>query len=131
MIYNQILSQGLNSNIAGIRQKAENGIGNYSFKGASPVTYQYAINNMSKYSMKSVTRGENTIIDGVDSSGKHIYFAGKTESPQIQALLKKKKTTMDTKSNLPDNITTTTTYDRWLRNTHRKFDDYYNGQKGV
>lgn len=125
-IYNSMLQQGLNSNIKGIRTKAENGTGNYSFKGATPVTYEEAL-KIGKTS-KAITRGENTLVEGYLPNGKHVYFAGKTESPQIQTLLEKRKSKEDITPNIPDNIqTTTTTYDRWQKNNRRKFDDWYFG----
>ncbi len=37
-IKQEMLQQGLNSKISGIRQKAEQGIGNYAFKNANAVS---------------------------------------------------------------------------------------------
>ena len=127
-IYNAMLTQGLNSNIKGIRTKAEQGTGNYSFKGASAVSFDEA-STMRSATMKSLTRGENTLIDGELPSGKHVYYAGKTESPQIQALLEKRKSKSDTTSNVPDDRRTTTTYDRWQKSNRRKFDDWFFGNR--
>ena len=127
-IYNSMLSQGLNSNIKGIRTKAEEGTGNYSFKGADAVSFNQA-SNMISATMKALTRGENTLIDGELPNGKHVYFAGKTESPQIQALLEKRKSKADTTSNAPDNKRTTSTYDRWLKRNRRNFDSWYYGNR--
>lgn len=127
-IYNTMLKQGLNSNIKGIRTKAEQGTGNYSFKGAQAVSFDEA-NTMESATMKSLTRGENTLIDGELPSGKHVYFAGKTESPQIQVLLEKRKSKTDTTSNVPDNKRTTSTYDRWLKQNQRNFDSWYYGNR--
>lgn len=128
-IYNQFLQAGLNSNIKGIRAKAEQGIGNYSFKGASAVSFNEA-NNMIKTSTQVLTRGENTLIDGVLPNGKHVYFAGKTESPQIQTLLEKRKSKTDTTPNVHGNKGTTTTYDRWLKRNRKNFESWYYGNKG-
>lgn len=127
-IYNQFLEHGLNSKIKGIQEKAANGTGNYSFKDASPVTYDEAL-NMQKSSMNSLTRGENTLVDGILPNGNHVYFAGKTESPQIQVLLEKRKSKSDTTSNVPDDRRTTTTYDRWQKSNRRKFDDWFFGNR--
>lgn len=127
-IYNSMLTQGLNSSIKGIRTKAEQGTGNYSFKGASAVSFDEA-SNMISATMKALTRGENTLIDGELPNGKHVYFAGKTESPQIQALLEKRKSKADTTSNVPDNKRTTSTYDSWLKRNRRNFDSWYNGNR--
>lgn len=79
--------------------------------------------------MKALTRGENTLVDGELSNGKHVYYADKTNSPQIQALLDKKKSKVDTTANVPDEKRTTTTYDSWLKRNRRKFDSWYNGGK--
>lgn len=127
-IYNQLLQAGLNSNIKGIRAKAEQGTGNYSFKGAQAVSFNEA-NTMKSITMKALTRGENTLIDGELPSGKHVYFAGKTESPQIQALLEKRKSKTDTTANVPDNKRTTSTYDSWLKRNRRNFDSWYYGNQ--
>lgn len=127
-IYNAMLTQGLNSNIKGIRTKAEQGTGNYSFKGAQAVSFNEA-NTMKSVTMKALTRGENTLIDGELPNGKHVYFAGKTESPQIQALLEKRKSKTDTTSNVPDNKRTTSTYDSWLKRNRRNFDSWYYGNR--
>lgn len=127
-IYNQFLQAGLNSNIKGIRAKAEQGTGNYSFKDAQAVSFDEA-NIMKNVTMKAVTRGENTIIDGELPNGKHVYFAGKTESPQIQALLEKRKSKTDTTANVPDNKRTTTTYDRWLKRNRKNFDNWHYGNQ--
>lgn len=124
-IYNSMLQQGLNSNIKGIRTKAENGTGNYSFKDATPVTYEEAL-KIGKTS-KTITRGENTLVEGYLPNGKHVYFAGKTESSQIQTLLERRKSKTDTTPNLPDRINTTTTYDRWLKKNRKDFDNWYFG----
>lgn len=124
-IYNEMLQSGLNSKIVGIRKKAEDGTGNYQFKQASPISYEQAM-KMIKPTVVH-TRGENTLIEGYLPNGKHVYFAGKTESPQIQTLLEKRKSKEDITPNIPDNIQTTTTYDRWLKNNRRKFDDWYFG----
>lgn len=127
-IYNQILQQGLNSSIKGIRAKAEKGTGNYSFKDAKAVSFNEAM-TMKNTTMKALTRGENTLVDGELSNGKHVYYADKTNSPQIQALLDKKKSKVDTTANVPDEKRTTTTYDSWLKRNRRKFDSWYNGGK--
>ena len=127
-IYSQLLQQGLNSNIKGIRAKAEEGTGNYSFKDATAVSFNEAM-NMKSVTMKALTRGENTLVDGELPNGKHVYFANKTESPQIQTLLDKRKSKVDTTPNIPDDKRTTTTYDSWLKRNRRKFDSWYNGGK--
>ena len=127
-IYNQFLQQGLNSSIKGIRAKAEEGTGNYSFKDAKAVSFNEAM-TMKNTTMKALTRGENTLVDGELSNGKHVYYADKTNSPQIQALLDKKKSKVDTTANVPDEKRTTTTYDSWLKRNRRKFDSWYNGGK--
>lgn len=124
-IYNSMLQQGLNSNIKGIRTKAENGTGNYSFKGATPVTYEEAL-KMGR-TANVVTRGENTLVSGYLPNGKHVYFAAKTNSQQIQTLMEQRRSKTDTTANVPDRANTTTTYDRWQKNNRKKFDDWYFG----
>ena len=124
-IYNSMLQQGLNSNIKGIRTKAENGTGNYSFKGATPVTYEKAL-KMGR-TANVVTRGENTLVSGYLPNGKHVYFAAKTNSQQIQTLMEQRRSKTDTTANVPDRANTTTTYDRWYKQNRRNFENYYYG----
>ena len=128
-IYNQFLEQGLNSKIKGIQEKAENGTGNYSFKNASPVAYDEAL-NMQKSSMNTITRGENTLVDGILPNGQHVYFAGKTSTPQIQTLLERRKSKTDTTAKVPDDKRTTTTYDRWRKQNQRNFESWFYGNQG-
>lgn len=122
-IYNSMLQQGLNSNIKGIRAKAEQGTGNYSFKDATAVSFAEA--NTLGAAIKPHTRGEYTLVEGYLPNGKHVYFAGKTESPQIQALLNKRKSKVDTTPS--DNRVTgaTTTYDRAISKKRTTFDSDY------
>lgn len=124
-VYNEILSKGLNSKIPGIRTKAENGTGNYSFKGATPVTYEEAL-KMGR-TANVVTRGENTLVSGYLPNGKHVYFAAKTNSQQIQTLMEQRRSKTDTTANVPDRANTTTTYERWYKQNRRKFENYYYG----
>lgn len=128
-IYNQFLEQGLNSKIKGIQEKAANGTGNYSFKNASPVTYDEAL-NMQKSSMNSLTRGENTLVDGILPNGQHVYYAGKTSTSQIQTLLERRKSKTDTTAKVPDDKRTTTTYDRWRKQNQRNFESWFYGNQG-
>lgn len=128
-IYNQFLEQGLNSKIKGIRKKAIEGTGNYSFKNASPVAYDEALTMGS--TTQVFTRGENTLVAGYTPDGKYAYFAGKTNSQQIQTLIEKRKSKVDTSPNLPDNMRTTTTYDRWRKRNMKNFDAYYYGASGM
>lgn len=124
-IYNSMLQQGLNSNIKGIRTKAENGTGNYSFKGATPVTYEEAL-KMGR-TANVITRGENTLVSGYLPNGKHVYFAAKTNSQQIQTLMEQRRSKTDTTANVPDRANTTTTYEKWYKQNRRKFENYYYG----
>ena len=124
-VYKEILSKGLNSKIPGIRTKAENGTGNYSFKDATPVTYEDAL-KMGR-TANVVTRGENTLVSGYLPNGKHVYFAAKTDSQQIQTLMEQRRSKIDTTANVPDRANTTTTYDRWYKQNRRNFENYYYG----
>lgn len=122
-IKNDMLNQGLNSNIAGIRQKAQQGIGNYSFKNATAVTANVAEQMTTS---QVLTRNGNTLIDGYLADGTHVFYANKTNSPEIQKLLNKRKTKTDTTAGNTDMTgKTTTTYDRWYKSNARKFANYY------
>lgn len=130
-IKKDMLNQGLNSNIAGIRLKAQQGTGNYSFKNATAVTADVAEQMTAS---QVLTRNDNTLIDGVLPNGKHVFYANKTNSPEIQKLLTKRKNKTDTPAgNLDMTGKTTTTYDRWYKNNKKKFANWFyplSGKKG-
>ena len=130
-IRDEFLNEGLNSKFPGIRKKAEEGTGNYGFKNAVPASAEEV--EKSKY-LHITTKGDNTLVEGYGGSGNHIFYANKTNSPAIQKLVAiqnerhRKITEVNTKLGNGD-LTgkTTTTYERWRKNQHRKFDNYYFG----
>ena len=85
-IRDQFIQSGLNSNIAGIRKKAAEGTGNYSYKNAKAVSYEDA---KSMSALKVHEKGENTLIDGVNPKGQHVFYANKSDTPQIKILKEK------------------------------------------
>ena len=122
-IKKEFLEQGLNSKIAGIREKAENGTGNYSFKNAQAVDYEQA---KKMTTSKVIERNENTLIEGYLESGKHVFYANSSNSSEIKYLKELRSTAKDTTLR-PADLTgkTTTTYDNWLKRRRKKFDDWY------
>jgi len=73
-IKREFLNAGLNSNISGIRKKAEDGTGNYDFKNASAVSAKEA----EKFVMGSASgvneRNGKTLIKGITKSGKNSVY---------------------------------------------------------
>ena len=127
-IKSDMLNKALNSNIAGIHQKAQQGIGNYSFKNATAVTIKVA-EQMTTSQVH--TKDGYTLIDGALPNGKHVFYANKTNSPEIQKLLTKRKNKTDTTpGNLDMTGKTTTTYDRWYKNNQKKFANWFYGSSG-
>ena len=130
-IKEEFLNHGLNSPIAGIRKKAQEGTGNYSFKNSKAVTAK-EFEDAAKHS-RVYTRGEYTLLDGYLENGgksKSVFYANKTSSPEMQKLLKMRaKSHIPEKGNTDMTGKTTTTYDRFLKRLHKKFDDYYYGGK--
>lgn len=127
-IKDQFIQSGLNSNIAGIRKKAAEGTGNYSYKDAKAVSYEDA---KKMIAMQVHEKGENTLIDGVAANGKHVFYANKTDTPQIKALKEKAdKQGSSERSTQRQDLTgkTTTTYDRWRKRNKNNFDAYWNGK---
>lgn len=123
-----MLNKAINSNIAGIRLKAQQGIGNYSFKNATAVTANVA-EQMTTSQVH--TKDGYTLIDGSLPNGKHVFYANKTNSPEIQKLLNKRKTKTDTTAGNTDMTgKTTTTYDRWYKSNARKFANWFYGSSG-
>lgn len=135
-IKNEFIQKGLNSNIPGIRKKAEEGTGNYKFKNAEPVS----ASDMKMSPMLNVhEHGEYTLIDGyLRDTEKSVYYANKTNSREIQELLalkserkeKELKETAESEAKMRDfdfKNRTTTTYNRWRKNDNKKFVDWYLG----
>ena len=127
-IKNDMLNQALNSNISGIRLKAQQGTGNYSFKNATAVTADVAEGMIAS---QVHAKDGYTLIDGTLPNGKHVFYANKTNSPEIQKLLIKRKNKTDTTpGNLDMTGKTTTTYDRWYKNNQKKFANWFYGSSG-
>ena len=126
-IKDAFLKKGLESKIKGIREKAENGTGNYSFKNAEPIAFKGMLDIGKNTTVH--TRGENTLVEGYTDSGKHVYYAGKTESDEIKALLEARKNRVDTTPNITDKLTTTTTYERWYQRNKRNMYEWHFGEK--
>ncbi|MBP1562056.1 MAG: hypothetical protein J6C96_12555 [Oscillospiraceae bacterium] len=129
-IKNDMLNQGLNSNIKGIRKKAEEGTGNYAFKNAKAVTAETA--EQMVYNSRVHEKNGNTLIEGYLDDGTHAFYANSSSSPEIKRLIDTRermlKANQDTTLRQRD-LTgkTTTTYDRWRKNNLRKFDNYWYG----
>lgn len=128
-IKEEILQNALNSNIAGIREKAANGTGNYNFKNAEAVDFEDA-GKMEITSMRFVERGENTLVHGTTNSGEHIFYANKSSSPEISTMKQaknewKQKNLESQKAGENLDITPTTTYNRWLKNNRKKFGNWW------
>lgn len=131
-IKNEMLNAGLSSNIAGIRKKAEQGIGNYSFKDAKAVSAKQ-FEESGTY-IKIHERNGNTLLEGFLKNGKHVYYANKSDSAEIKKVLderkRKKERQSDTTLRRPDYTgKTTTTYERWRTNNSRKFEEWYGVDK--
>lgn len=136
-IKREMLQQGLNSKISGIRQKAEQGVGNYAFKNANAVsteTFDKVTSGMVFHE-----RNGNTLVEGYLDNGKHVFYANKSDSPEIQKLRSqqtaRKEKIAEAAAYRPDygNTTTktTSTYESWRKGVHRKFDSFYGDEKAA
>lgn len=135
-IKKEMLDIGLNSPFPGVRQKAEQGVGNYAFKNAGAVSAE-AMDNVIGGQMKFHERNGNTLVEGFLENGRHVYYANKSDSPEIQRFraqqTAKQKKVAEIAAHRPDfDLTgrTTTTYDRARANRLRKFDEYWNDSSG-
>lgn len=136
-IKQEMLRQGLNSKISGIRQKAEQGIGNYTFKNASAVSAE----TLDKVTSGMIfhERNGNTLVEGYLDNGRHVFYANKSDSPEIQKLRSRqtvrKEKIAEAAAYRPDygNTTTktTSTYESWRKGIHRKFDSFYGDEKAA
>lgn len=134
-IKQEMLRQGLNSKISGIRQKAEQGIGNYAFKNASAVSAEV----FDKTTAIPIfhERNGNTLVEGYLDNGRHVFYANKSDSPEIQKLRSqqtvRKEKIAEAASYRPDHGNTTTkttsTYESWRKGIHRKLDSFYGDEK--
>lgn len=136
-IKQEMLQQGLNSKISGIRQKAEQGIGNYEFKNANAVsaeTFDKVTSGMVFHE-----RNGNTLVEGYLENGRHVFYANKSDSQEIQKLRSqqtvRKEKIAEAASYRPDRGNTTTkttsTYESWRKGIHRKFDSFYGDEKAA
>ena len=131
-IKNEFINKGLNSNIAGIRKKAEEGTGNYAFRNASAVSAE-TIDKVVDGQMKFHENNGNTLVEGFLENGRHVYYANKSDSQEIQKLKARQTAKQEKAAEIaafrPDfDFTgrTTTTYDKARKNRQRKFDSYWN-----
>lgn len=131
-IKQEFLNAGLNSKIAGIRIKAEQGKGNYEFKDAIAVTSKEAEEFI--HNSRVHERGGKTLIEGYSNNGKHGYYANKSDSAEIQNLLNMRHKEQDTairRHDFSNGVTgTTTTYEKWRKNNIKKFTDYWESPSG-
>ena len=130
-IKREFLNAGLNSSISGIRKKAEYGTGNYDFKNASAVSAKEA----EKFVMSSASnvneRNGKTLIKGSTKSGKFVFYANDSDSPEIKKLMKMRHKDQDTTIRRHDFSTgitkTTSTYEKSRKRNQKKFSDWWGG----
>ena len=130
-IKREFLNAGLNSSISGIRKKAEDGIGNYDFKSASAVSAKEAEKFVMSNSSNVIERNGKTLIKGSTKSGKNVFYANDSDSPEIKKLIKMRHKEQDTTIRRHDFSTgvtkTTSTYDRSRKRNQKKFSDWWGG----
>lgn len=127
----QMIQDGLNSKFAGVRRDAEQGTGIFAFKNAVAAPPE-RIEKLNAIYLRE--RNGNSIAFGVDRDGKEIFFADKSDSPQIERIKKIKESRSEKRAKEieEDKIkiagsdkNTTTTYERWRKNNLRKFNSWY------
>lgn len=131
-IKREFLDSGLSSNIAGIRKKAEEGTGNYSFKNASAVSSEDAEKFVTNGESIAIERKGKTLIQGYTDNGKDVFYANDSSSPEIQNLMKirNSKNIQDTSLYQHDFMSGTgmgftSTYNNTRNRRNKKFDDWY------
>ena len=130
-IKREFLNAGLNSNISGIRKKAEEGTGNYDFKNASAVSAKEAEKFVTGSASKVIERNGKTLIEGSTKNGKGVFYANDSNSPEIKKLMEMRHVEQDTTLRRHDFSTgvmgTTSTYEKSRKRTQKKFDDWWSG----
>lgn len=130
-IKREFLNAGLNSNISGIRKKAEEGTGNYDFKNASAVSAKEAEKFVMGSASKVIERNGKTLINGSTKNGKHVFYANNSNSPEIEKLIKMRHTEQDTTRRQHDFLAGgtgfTSTYEKSRKRNQKKFDDWWGG----
>ena len=128
-IKKQMLSIGLNSNISGIRKKAEQGIGNYAFKDAEAVSAE-AIDKITTGTIFHEKNG-NTLIEGYINN-RHVFYANKSDSPEIQKFKAQKDAKHEKQAELASQRAdvdwtgkATTTYESALKKKRRKMEEHW------
>ena len=130
-IKREFLNAGLNSNISGIRKKAEEGTGNYDFKNASAVSAKEAEKFVTGSASKVIERNGKTLIEGSTKNGKSVFYANDSNSPEIKKLMEMRHVEQDTTIHRHDFSTgvtgTTSTYEKSRKRTQKKFEDWWSG----
>lgn len=128
-IKQEFIDAGLNSRLAGVRRRAQEGTEGYSYKDASPVSASEA-SNISN--MHFVERNGKTLVHGIVDN-KKVFYANSSDSKEIKALRQKaeerKHKQAEDMKHRPDTIRTTSTYDRWKRNHDKNFEAWFGKSK--
>ena len=129
-IKREFLNAGLNSSISGIRKKAEEGTGNYDFKNASAVSAKEAEKFVKRPSLV-IERNGKTLIKGSTKSGKFVFYANDSDSPEIKKLMKMRLTEQDTTRRQHDFLARvtgfTSTYEKSRKRNQKKFENWWYG----
>ena len=130
-IKSEFLNAGLNSNISGIRKKAEEGTGNYDFKNASAVSAKETEKFVMGSASSVIERNRKTLIKGSTKNGKNVFYANDSNSPEIKKLMKMRHVEQDMTIHHHDFSTgvtgTTSTYEKSRKINQKKFSDWWSG----
>lgn len=128
-IKQDFVDAGLNSKFKGVQRNAREGTGAYSFKDATPVSSSEAL-KMS--GMQFIERNGKTLVHGT-TDNKKVFYANNSDSKEIKALRqeneRRKQKQVEDMKHRPDNINTTSTYDRWKKNHDKNFEAWF-GNRG-
>ena len=129
----------INPKFAGIKRKAENGEGNWSWTKGQAASESEAQNMDHIWNVYD--KGKYTVVDG-SIGNKNVYFAADSSNPTVikakgimaereaSRTERERKLARDSIETQGKSKTTTSTYDRWYSNSRKNFDAYWNGTQG-
>jgi HK97 family phage prohead protease len=129
----------INPKFAGIKRKAENGEGNWSWTKGEAASESEAQNMDHIWNVYD--KGKYTVVDG-SIGNKNVYFAADSSNPTVikakgimaereaSRTERERKIARDSIETQGKSKTTTSTYDRWYSNNRKNFDAYWNAAQG-
>ena len=128
-IKKEMLDSGLNSKFKGVQRNAQNGTGAYSYKDAKAVG---SVEALKMDVVRVHEKNGNTLFEGL-IHGEKVFYANRDSDSTVKemkrALASRNQQQIRDSKNRTENLTITSTYDRWKKKHDKNFAAWYNGGK--